>query len=100
MSNLIPVHIDKSTGKLVAKHLQTTAIATANGYFFSVFVASSVWTIQHNLDTKQLIYQVFDSDYSQVFCDSFKILDDNTVELKWASPQAGYAHLILFAVGI
>lgn len=99
MSNLIPVHIDKATGKLVAKHIHhPISIATANGFFYQVTVASSVWTIQHNLDTRQLIYQVYDSDYSQVFCDSFKILDENTVELTWGSPQSGYAHIILFGI--
>jgi len=99
MSNLIPVHIDKLTGKLVAKHIHhPIATATANGYLFQVTVAATVWTIPHNLDTRQLIYQVYDSDYAQVFCDSFKILDENTVELTWGLPQAGYAHIILFGV--
>lgn len=58
--------------------------------------ASTFWTIVHNQSSLRPTVQIYGTDSVQVMADEVKIIDENTVTVKFGSPQAGRAFLILF----
>ena len=95
VANPILVHVDKLTGKLVAKHI-SALVSTSYGYLFIASTAASTWTISHNLNSTNIMGQVFDATYKKIIEDSFRIVDNNTVEVTFSTPQTGYAHITVF----
>lgn len=99
MSNLVPLHIDKDSGKVVAKPIPGIGGATgAFGYVHEQITPVTTWTITHGGSTQQLIHRIFDSNYEEVIPDKFKIVDADTVEVTFSAPMSGIVHLIYFAV--
>lgn len=95
VSNPILIHVDKATGKMVAKHL-TSFVSTALGYLFTTNTALTTWNINHGLGTTNIVYQIYDGSYSKIIENSFQIINANNVQITFSSPQAGYAHLVVF----
>lgn len=48
-----------------------------------------VWAIQHNAGSQNLTYTVFDDTNTQVFPDTFQIIDDNNLMLSFLMPLSG-----------
>ena len=94
-SNLVPLHVDKNTGKIVARRFSGTT-AYARGYFAEFLVAQDTWVIEHNEDTTRLIYQIYDEDYNMIIPNNVEIVDENTLVITWNSPQRGFVHIAFF----
>lgn len=94
MSNLVPVHIDKDTGKLVAK--SNAAVSGALGHEHKQLIPATTWTIEHSGGTTFLIQRIFDINHFEIIPDGFQIVDDDTVKVYFSTPQTGFAHLIFF----
>jgi hypothetical protein len=98
MSNLVPLHVDKETGKIVAsdKALGNIPIGGAYGYYYLQTVASDTWTIVHNGGTMHTICQIYDTNNELVLSDTVRIVDINTIEVLFGAPQDGFAYIIMF----
>jgi len=100
MSNLVPLHIDKDTGRIVATG--TPAINTgggsASGFEFIIGVASTVWHIEHNANLTTLLCQAYDDIGELIMPEAIKITDSNIVDIFFNAPITGTAHLIFFTV--
>ncbi len=53
--------------------------------------AATTWSISHGFDTSCVNYIVFDASDFQIYPDSFQLIDSNTSEIAFVSPQAGKA---------
>jgi len=97
MANLVPINIDKDTGKLVAKEVAggTSAFA-AVGYLHIQTISSLTWNISHNVGTTNVHVQIFDTSSNLVIPDQVHIIDINTIEVKFGASATGKAHIILF----
>lgn len=51
------------------------------------------WTVRHNKDTKYFSYTLFDLEGNQIFPDTVKQVDSNTVEFSFSIPVAGHVTL-------
>jgi len=97
MANLVPLYLDKDTGKIVAKDsIVSGAVFQAVGYSHIQTVASTVWTINHNGGTMFVMTQIFDPSDLQVIPSEIETVDIDTVEVTFNTPQTGKALLILF----
>lgn len=96
--NLVPLHVDKETGKIVASGGTGNPhqINGAYGYFHHQQEAATTWVIHHNGQTRSLICQVFDTNYGLLFSQDLMITDINTVTVQFNTPQAGFANIIMF----
>lgn len=66
----------------------------AVSYTHVVVDAALTWTIPHNMDTKNLICQVYDEQFNLVLPAGTSKVDDNTWVVSFAVPQSGRAVLI------
>lgn len=66
------------------------------GYEYVRPVAGSVWTIAHNSGTTRVQLTVWDEENTYLLPDVIKVVDGNTVEIRFSTPQAGRAILMLF----
>ncbi len=99
MTNLVPLHIDKDTGDFVAKNLTGTSVpGGATGFVHEETTPITTWTVVHNMNSTQLICQIFDTSGELLLPDSLIINDVNMVTVNFAAPQDGKAHLMFFSV--
>lgn len=96
MSNLVPLHIDKDTGELVATKRSIGGGAGADGYVHDQLTPDTSWTINHLYGSSLLICQIYSTTGELIFADSVTIVDDNTVQVEFGAPQDGRAHLMFF----
>ena len=104
MANLVPLHIDKDTGELVATTNPGIVDgggggpggSGAVGFLHIQNIASSVWSIVHAQATDLLLAQVYTTAGDLIIPDEISIVDINTVEVTLGSPQTGRAHIIFF----
>lgn len=92
-SNLIPIHLDKNTGELVAKDVDTGYTAS---FLYTQAVASLTWTIKHNSNTDDFILQVYNASGNQIIPNEVVVVDINTVRVDFLVAQAGKATIVLF----
>lgn len=59
-----------------------------------VTVASTTWTINHNLNSENVIIQAFDEDKYVLMPDTIRVVDEDTVELTFHSAQTGTARVV------
>lgn len=99
-TNFVSIRLDKNTGNIFADNSTTggppSGFLNVYGYVHQQPTASTLWTIVHNLGTDKIVTQVFDSINEQVFPNNINILDVNTIQIDFGSPQDGRAHLMLF----
>ena len=97
MSNLVPVYIDKDTGRFVTRPPvgQTTG-SGATGYVHTQSTPAVIWSIPHGGNTKLLVHRIFDENYEEIIPDRFRIIDENNVEVRFAVAITGVVHLIYF----
>lgn len=101
MANLVPLHIDKETGAIVATGVPGAGGGGGGGelspgFLYVRTVASTTWNILHNSASEQLICQVYDITGEFILPNSITIIDGNNVQITFAAPQAGKAHLLFF----
>ncbi len=104
MANLVPLHIDKDTGELVATRNPGSGSGggppafggRGEGHLHIQNIASSVWSILHAQATDLLLVQVYTTAGDLIIPDEISIVDINTVEVTLGSPTTGRAHIIFF----
>jgi hypothetical protein len=67
-----------------------------NGYTHVVSLPLKEWVIAHNKNSKNLMFLVFDENGFMFQPDSAQLVDDNTVTLKFGSPQAGRVNIVFY----
>lgn len=67
-----------------------------DGYTFVVNEPLREWVIEHNKNSKNLMFLVFDENGFMFQPDSAQLVDDNTVTLKFGSPQSGRVNMIFY----
>ncbi len=92
-SNLIPIHLDKNTGGLVAKDPNTGFVAS---YTYEQNTPVLSWTIKHNSNTEDFILQVYNTSDKQIIPNEVVVVDINTVRVNFLVAQAGKATVVLF----
>ncbi len=98
MSNLVPLYVDKETGREVAseRFINSIPIGGAYGYLHNQPTAATTWTINHNGGTLRTICQIYDSSFNLVLSDQIAIVNINTIQVTFTVPQDGFAHVIMF----
>jgi hypothetical protein len=84
-------------GKLQGVAVSDPSIGGNSGLRSAVFRSTtnvSVWTIQHNLDSENVIVQAFDDDKFVIIPNTIQIVDENTVKLTFSSAQNGTARIV------
>ena len=103
MANLVPLHIDKDTGDVIA----TGGViggggggggGAAAGYLHDQLIPSTTWSIAHGQATTQLICQIYTGAGELIIPDGIEIIDNNTVHVTFTTAQAGLAHILFFEV--
>lgn len=99
--NLIPMLLDKSTGKYVAAHIygQTdggSGSGSAVGYRHNQTIADTIWTVAHNKNSLNHICQVFDDNGEEIAPEKISVHDINTIIVTFAAPQAGFVNVMFF----
>lgn len=97
MANLVNLQLDKDTGKFkVGTATGPGPGPIASGYTHIQSIAATTWTISHGASNTNLIYKLFDDSFSEVFPDSFTIVDPNTVQVTFGAAMTGRVHIVFF----
>lgn len=98
--NLIPMLLDKVTGKYVAAHIYTNTSGGGNGssvgYRHNQGVEDTIWTVAHMKNSVNFICQVFDTNGDEIVAEKTTVHDINTIIVTFAAPQAGFVNVIFF----
>lgn len=97
MANLVPLHVDKDSGKIVARGGGIGGRATARGFLYEQIVAASVWNIPHNKENDRVIVQIYDEVGEFTIPDKIDIIDINNIQITYGAPMAGTAHILFFS---
>lgn len=95
MANLTPLHLDRDTGRIVARG-GSTSTNLADGYLYEQLVAGTVWTIPHNKGTDQVLVQIYDELGELTIPNKVDIINLNTIEIMFNAPMLGTAHILFF----
>ena len=95
MANLVPLHIDKETGRIVARGGHGGG-RFAIGFLFEQLIPSAVWTIPHNQSNDRVLVQVYETTGEFILPDEITIVDINTVQITFGTAMEGTAHLVFF----
>lgn len=102
MANLVRLHLDKDTGKIVAGGEVTETggapVVTKDGFLYTQSTPSDLWTINHFAGTTLLLIQIFDSTNNLVVPENIELVNINTVEVSFGTPITGTARIIFFTV--
>jgi len=96
MANLVPLHIDKQTGKIVARGGAGGPNFATKGFLYEQLIPSDFWVIPHNCDSDQLIVQVYDITGMFILPDEIEIVNTNTVHIRFNVPIQGTGHIAFF----
>lgn len=96
MPILIPVQLDKSTGRLYAKAVSGSGASAVTGFVHTQSVAASSWNIAHALGTENAIVQIYDATSELIVPDTIVIVDENNILVTFGAAQAGVAVLMAF----
>lgn len=99
MANLVPLHLDKETGQIVARggpFGQGGPGSNANGFLYEQVLPSASWPVPHNELTDQVLVQVYDDVGEFTIPDKIEIVDINNIEITFGAPMAGTAHILFF----
>jgi hypothetical protein len=106
MANLIPLHLDKDTGRLVAKDIVggggggetlPAGLYRTYGYVYTEAFASNIWNITHNFGYDKAIVQIYDTNGEPILPDNIDIVDENQIIVNFTALQEGHAHIIFIA---
>jgi hypothetical protein len=77
-----------------ASYAATASFANSfpdQGFNFTQAVGSTTWTVNHGLDTRTPLVDVYDSSYNQLIPATIVSTDVNTVQITFSTAQAGFA---------
>lgn len=100
--NLIPLLLDKVTGKYVASNTGFTGgpgggdAGSTVGYRHDQYQLDTIWTVSHNKHSAFFVCQVFDIDGNEIVAEKTEVLDLNTIMITFAEPQDGFVNVIFF----
>lgn len=60
----------------------------------TVAVATETWSINHGLNSEDVIIQAYDENKFVIIPNSIQIVDSNNIELTFSSAQAGVARIV------
>jgi hypothetical protein len=75
-----------------------SGVSTPSGYTFTAAEPMREWVIEHNKNSKNLVFHVFDENGFMFHPDSAQLVDDNTVTLKFGSPQSGRVNMMFYKI--
>lgn len=97
MINLIPIQLDKATGRIFARGFNVTGgTFQVTGFSFTQATDSAIWNINHNGSTTFVMVQIFDENDEEILPDTTVINDANNLTITFSDVQAGTALLLLF----
>ena len=101
MANLVPLNIDKETGKIVARGRpfgggSPGGAGQGTGYLFEQIVDSDVWNIPHGQENDRVVIQVYDEVGEFTLPQSIVIVDLNNIRITFGAPMGGTAHMWFF----
>lgn len=100
--NLIPMLLDKVTGRYIAAHIYPTRDGssgintTSEGFRHNQHAPDVVWTIMHAKSSVNFICQLFDENGDEIIPERTNVQDLNTLVITFVSPQSGFANMIFF----
>jgi hypothetical protein len=97
MANLVPLHIDKDSGDIIAQGGASSG-GSGKGFLYEQNTPALVWSIAHNIGSDQVLIQVYDEVGELTFADKVEIVDASNVEITFLDAMAGTAHLVFFTV--
>ena len=74
--------------------VQGVANGALRSFKLEVPVATSTWNIVHNLNSEEVIVQIFDENKFVMLPDTIQIIDTNTVRVEFNTAQVGVARVI------
>ena len=100
MLNLVPTHVDKTTGQLYATLRSVTdggspVSGSVYGHVHRQIESSVEWTINHAKGSPHFTFNIFDETGHYVLPDEAYAVDENTVMIKFAVACIGTAVLNL-----
>ena len=95
MANLVPLNLDKDTGRIIARggFFGTNA---AEGFLYEQIIPSAAWNIPHNGVNDQVLVQVYDEVGEFTIPQKIEIVDINNITITFGAPQGGTAHILFF----
>ncbi len=81
---------------LSASYAQTASLALAitdQGYNFTQGIAAVTWSINHNLNTRTPLVDVYNNLYNIIIPAEITSVDANNTQITFATATAGYAIL-------
>lgn len=78
-------------------HVLYFDVPSATGYAHTQASGSTVWNINHALNSSAAIVQIYTTAGSLIIPDSVVILDSNNIQVTFASPQTGTANIVFLA---
>ena len=97
MANLVPLHIDKDTGNIVARGGATGGSGgSGKGFLYEQLSPAAVWNIPHGQGSDKVLIQIYDDTGELTFPNEILIIDLANVTVNFNDPMAGTAHLIFF----
>lgn len=101
VTNLVPLNIDRSTGKLIATSIDPASGQLEDGEYKAGWShtqteESVTWTIDHFRGSVKYVLQVFDSAGFLVYPDNVETKSANQIVVTFTSPQTGTANVVFF----
>jgi hypothetical protein len=101
IKNIVPLQLEKNTGKLIAKDItlvgdcgpRPVGASCLWGYVHDESVPSDTWTVEHNLGSNDINVQIYDENGIQILPNEVIVLDINTIIIDFNVPQSGTANL-------
>jgi len=86
--------LTKIGGVIVSSTLSGLGVNALRKAILPVTVAATTWTIAHNLNSENVIVQIFDNTKSVIIPNTIQIVDANTVIATFSTPATGVARVI------
>ena len=90
-ANLNTINFSKSNGTTFSITVDTGSGALNSANFTASFNNQSTWTINHNLDYKYVLVQIFDSNDNQIIPEEITLVNSNTAQATFNSGVSGKA---------
>ena len=90
-ANLNTINFSKSNGTTFSITVDTGSGALNSANFTASFNNQSTWTINHNLDYKYVLVQIFDSNDNQIIPEEITLVNSNTASVTFGSDVTGTA---------
>jgi len=92
--NLQTIVLDLDDGKLKAIPGGLGGGPGGDGFTHNQIIPSTIWNVNHDLGSLDLLYQVYDNLREAIIPDTFKIINASNVQITFSVAQSGYLQLI------